>query len=291
MHIHPHPNTRIPKKKGTTHLAMGLVLGVSPGTKTTKNTEVLIAIHTLKEWQEKYCPAATIHQDNLIAELSDHPTKNFSLRESDWHRAILDEWKWTNSHTGTQGIILKEDQTKVNSLKGSRKYNNLTKKVALQLFTFCAQEWENKNNMLPMRARQWWYKYSDDAEVIPAATRLRNKRKRQEKQKQIFKECMEVMHNKRRKGNQSSQPAIQAQNDPASAPQSLTSFTKNCYCGKDLLRGATAQNRVWVVRHSRNGLLQKRVVGCFSGCCLYLMVLFSADRPTFFRVVGGLSGL
>ena len=74
-----------------------------------------------------------------------------------------------------------------------------------------------------------------DAEVIPPATRLRNKRKRQEKQTQLFKECMDVMHNKRRKGNQNSQPAIQAHWDnPAPAPQS-TSIMENCYCGKDLL--------------------------------------------------------
>jgi hypothetical protein len=38
--------------------------------------------------------------------------------------------------------------------------------MALKLFTFFAQEWEDKNNRLPMRARQWWYKHSDKAEII-----------------------------------------------------------------------------------------------------------------------------
>jgi hypothetical protein len=237
INIHPHPNTRIPKKKGTTHLPIGLVLGITPATKTSNNTEVLIAINTLREWKKKYCPAATIHEDNFITELTNQPSKNFSLQKSDWHKAILEAWKWTTSPTGTQGIILSEDQTKVNCLKGSRKYNNLTKKVALQLFTFFAQEWENKNNMLPMRARQWWYKYNDEAEIVPPATRLRNKRKRQEKQKQIFKECMDIMHNKphkRRKGNQNSQHAISAQNNPIPEAQS-TPRVKICHCGHDLL--------------------------------------------------------
>jgi hypothetical protein len=237
INIHPHPNTRIPKKKGTTHLPIGLVLGITPATKTSNNTEVLIAINTLREWKKKYCPAATIHEENFVTELTNQPSRNFSLQESDWHKAILEAWKWTTSPTGTQGIILSEDQTKVNCLKGSRKYNNLTKKVALKLFTFFAQEWENKNNMLPMRARQWWYRYSDKAKVVPPATRLRNKRKRQEKQKQIFKECMDIMHNKvhkRRKGNQNSQHTIPAHNNPIPEAQS-TPPVRVCHCGNDLL--------------------------------------------------------
>jgi hypothetical protein len=237
INVHPHPNTRIPKKKGTTHLPIGLVLGITLATKTSNNTEVLIAINTLRKWKKKYCPAATIHEDNFITELTNQPSKNFSLQESDWHKAILEAWKWTTSPTGTQGIILSEDQRNVNCLKGSRKYNNLTKKVALQLFTFFAQEWENKNNMLPMRARQWWYKYSEKAEAVPPATRLRNKRKRREKQKQIFKECMDIMHNKvhkRRKGNQSSQQAIPAQNNPIPEAQS-TPPVGICHCGNDIL--------------------------------------------------------
>jgi hypothetical protein len=89
--------------------------------------------------------------------------------------------------------------------------------------------------MLPMRARQWWYKYSDEAEVVPPATRLRNKRKRQEKQKQIFKECMEIMHSdKRRKNNQNSQHTAPAQSNQIPEPGN-TLLVKKCHCGKDLL--------------------------------------------------------
>jgi hypothetical protein len=189
----------------------------------------------LRNWQKKHCPTAQIHEENFVRELTNQPSSNFSLQERDWHQAIHEAWNWTTSPTGTQGIILKEDQTKVTCLKGSRKYNNLTKKVALQLFTFFAREWENKNNMLPMRARQWWYKYSDEAEVVPPATRLRNKRKRQEKQKQIFKECMEIMHSdKRRKNNQNSQHTAPAQSNQIPEPGN-TLLVKKCHCGKDLL--------------------------------------------------------
>jgi hypothetical protein len=237
VHIHPHPSTRIPKQKGTTHLPIGLVLGISPAAKIVDNTEVLIAIHTLRNWQKKHCPTAQLHEENFVRELANQPSSNFFLQEGDWHKAILEAWNWTTSPTGTQGIILKEDQAKVGRLKGSRKYNNQTKKVALQLFTFFAKEWEDKNEMLPTRARQWWYKYNDEAEAVPPATRLRNKRKRQEKQKHIFKECMEVMHNrhnKRHKNNQNSQHKNLIQDNQIPAPQK-TPPVKKCQCGKDLL--------------------------------------------------------
>jgi hypothetical protein len=90
-------------------------------------------------------------------------------------------------------------QSDVNRLKGSKKYNDLTKSIALKLFTFFAQEWEDKNNRLPMRARQWWYRYSDKAESIPPDKHLQNKRKRQETGKKLFAESMEAMPQSKRR--------------------------------------------------------------------------------------------
>jgi hypothetical protein len=142
----------------------------------------------LRKWQKKHCPTAQLLEEKIVRELDNQPLNSFSRQERDWHKAIQEAWIWTTSPTDTQRIIPKYDQAKVSSLKGSRKYNNQTKKVALQLFTFSAREWEDKNTMLPMRARQWWLTYKDEAEVDPPATCLRNKRKRQEKQKQIFNE-------------------------------------------------------------------------------------------------------
>ena len=153
IHIYPHPNTRSPKKKGTSHLPIGIILGINSREKTANSTDILIAIHTLHQWKKKHCRAATIHETSLIAELTNQPLENLSLQEKDWHDAIRRAWKWTTSPTGSQGIVLKEDQSDVNRLKGSKKYNDLTKNIALKLFTFFAQEWEDKNNMLPMRAR------------------------------------------------------------------------------------------------------------------------------------------
>ena len=49
---------------------------------------------------------------------------------------------------------------------GSRKYNDTTQAIALRLFTFFAQDWEEKNNLLPPRARRWWYN-NDDEEPAP----------------------------------------------------------------------------------------------------------------------------
>jgi hypothetical protein len=130
-----------------------------------------------------------------------------TIQEKDWHDAIRRAWKWTSSPTGSQGIVLKEDQSDVNRLKGSKKYNDLTKNIALKLCTFFAQEWEDKNNRLTMRARQWWYKYSDNAEIIPPVKRLQNKRKRQEQRKKLFVESMEAMpQNKRRHTDKTLEP-------------------------------------------------------------------------------------
>jgi hypothetical protein len=65
--------------------------------------------------------------------------------------------------------------------------------MALKLFAFFAQESEDKNSRLPMRARQWWYKHSDNTEIIPPVKRLQNKRERQEKRKRLFAKSMEAM--------------------------------------------------------------------------------------------------
>jgi hypothetical protein len=109
MNIHPPPNTRFPKKKGTSHLPMGIILGINSREKTANSTDILIAIHTLQQRKKKYCRAATIHETNLIAELTSQPLESLSLQEKDWHDAIQRAWKWTTSPTGSQGIGLKED--------------------------------------------------------------------------------------------------------------------------------------------------------------------------------------
>jgi hypothetical protein len=116
MNIHPPPNTRFPKKKGTSHLPMGR----HQLQRENRKQHILIAIHTLQQWKKKYCRAATIHETNLIAELTSQPLESLSLQEKDWHGAIQRAWKWTTSPTGSQGIVLKEDQSNVNRLKGSK---------------------------------------------------------------------------------------------------------------------------------------------------------------------------
>ena len=146
---------------------MGLVLGVSQRAKADSNKDILIALHTLRHWRDKFCPTATIHEPEMVAEITGKGPDNFSLQDKDWHDTILDSWGWITTPTGSQGIVNKADQLEVKTLMGSRKYNDTTQAVALRLFTFFAQDWEEKNNLLPPRARRWWYKHNDDKEPAP----------------------------------------------------------------------------------------------------------------------------
>jgi hypothetical protein len=59
----------------------------------------------------KHCRAATIHETSLLVELTKQPLESLSLQEKDWHDTIRRAWKWTTSPTGSQGIVLKEDQS------------------------------------------------------------------------------------------------------------------------------------------------------------------------------------
>jgi hypothetical protein len=95
IHIHPSPNTRFPKKKGTSHLPIGIILGINSREKTANSTDILIAMHTLHQWKKKHRRAATIHETSLIAELTKQPLESLSLQEKDWHDAIRRAWKWT----------------------------------------------------------------------------------------------------------------------------------------------------------------------------------------------------
>lgn len=144
------------RQQGGTAETYGIVLGVSPQAKTTDKKQLLIAIHTMRHWKEKQYPGATINENALIEELTGKPAAETTITEKDWQKTIAQAWNWTESPEGVQGLLYKTDYEQVRTLKGSRKYNKSSKEIALRLFTFFAQDWENKNNLVPPCAKSGW---------------------------------------------------------------------------------------------------------------------------------------
>ena len=170
--LRPHPNLRQRSGKGGTGYPYGIVLGINREGKTTDRKEVLTALNTLKHWQTTLCPEATINEEALILEITGRTAEGqyFTKAESEeeWQAIILREWGWVDSPRGTQGLLFKEDHARISSLKGSRKYNRSSRQIALKLFRAFAQEWEDKNNLVPPYAKKWWYnKQREPEEEIP----------------------------------------------------------------------------------------------------------------------------
>jgi hypothetical protein len=153
--LRPHPATRTARGKLSTTSQYGIILGIHPNHKTLDKKEILTAIYTIKHLKKTLYPRATINEQAIYEEVTGQKGK-CPYTENDWHGIITQAWKWIDSPTGTQGLVYKEDQTEVETLKGSRKYAKKTRQVALKLFTFFAQDWEDKNNLLPPYARKWW---------------------------------------------------------------------------------------------------------------------------------------
>jgi hypothetical protein len=242
MHLSFPPSTRKPKKKGTTHLSIGLILGISKKAKTRENADILIAIHTLRHWQRKFCPAAVLHEETLVTELSNQSMDNFSLTDDDWHKHILHAWRWIASPTGSQGIILKEDQQEVTKLKGSTKYNDTTHKIALDLFTFFAEDWENKNNLLPMQARRWWYRYSEDTTIVSPIKETRDKKKRKEIQQTLASEAQNIALLHKRQRTQINPDDTRPIDKPDKDPREKQAILKDRR--RELARQAKCRNRI-----------------------------------------------
>ena len=147
MKIQPHPLTRgAPRKESDTY-GYGIILGIHPTQKTLDKNQILIAIHTMKHWKRSLYPRATINEQALYEEITGKK-EPFPYKDKDWQDIITQAWDWIDSPTGMQGLVYKENQTEIIGLKGSKKHTKTTAQVALKLFTFFAQDWENKNNLL-----------------------------------------------------------------------------------------------------------------------------------------------
>ena len=72
-----------------------------------------------------------------------------------WRKIIQKAWNWTSSPTGNMGILNRADFDQVRSLRGSDKYNRLTREIALKLFTRFAIDWENKKAITPRDNPSW----------------------------------------------------------------------------------------------------------------------------------------
>jgi large subunit ribosomal protein L40e len=153
--IQPHPSTRRPTSKDRDTYQYGLVLGIHSSHKSLDKKEILIAIHTMRHWKKTLYPRATINEQALYKEITGRKD-NCSYNDKDWHDIITQTWKWIDSPTGTQGLLYKTDQAEIATLKGSRKYEKAATQIALKQFVFFAQDWEDKNNLLPPHARKWW---------------------------------------------------------------------------------------------------------------------------------------
>jgi ribonuclease HI len=153
--IKAHPSTRRPIDKDITTYEYGIVLGIHPSHKTLDKKQILITINTMRHWKKSLYPRATINEQALFEEVTGKKGK-CPYNDTDWHGIITQAWSWIDSPTGTQGLIYKADQAEIAKLKGSKKYAKNTTEIALKMFTFFAQDWENKNNLLPLHARKWW---------------------------------------------------------------------------------------------------------------------------------------
>ena len=107
----------------------------------------------MRLWKKNLYPRATLNEQALYEEITGEKGK-CPYNVQDWQDTIIQAWKWIDSPTGTQGLVYKTYRTKRNTLKGSKTYANTTTQIALKLFTFFAQDWEDKNNLLPPHARK-----------------------------------------------------------------------------------------------------------------------------------------
>jgi hypothetical protein len=181
--IQPHPSTKRPSKKACNTYEYGIVLGIHSRHKTLDKQQILIAIHTMRHWKENLYPRATIHERALYEEVTGKKDK-CPYNDKDWHDIITQAWNWIDSPTGTQGLIYKADQAEIATLKGSKKYAESTTQIALKLFTFFAQDWEDKNSLLPPHARKWWnQKKYEPTEDPPRKAKRKTPEEIQEQQK------------------------------------------------------------------------------------------------------------
>ena len=66
-----------------------------------------------------------------------------------WEQCINNAWSWTKSETGNLGMLLEKDYYQVTKLKGSDKYNRLSREIALLLFIRFATDWTDKRMITP----------------------------------------------------------------------------------------------------------------------------------------------
>jgi hypothetical protein len=197
IHLFPSPLTRRPVKKSTSSYEIGIILATAEGKKTDCESELLTYLNILENWKQRFCPSAIIHRHNLIQELSNKAYEDFDLSQDNWNKLIAKRWEWIHSVTGTQGILLTKDVEAIQKLKGSRKYNDMSIHMALKLFRTFAQDWEDKQALIPLHARSWFYLHHHKREKKKQREREIRAAQREEKMKKLQKKAKQIQQRKK----------------------------------------------------------------------------------------------